>query len=162
MAEKSENPYRHGVLVGNHVEDRFGQIIADQPRAAVPMMSTSKTFHSKYSSLHNTSPQPVQGDDVFVNETNNPRGVNKNLLFGHGPTQNHFDARDFRTSYDLTMNNKVPAHQIVESHFKPPASVPRPEGPAPVTRPIDGLKPKSYNEFTKSCDAQFNKIGLRK
>lgn len=162
MGEKSENPYRHGVLVGNHVEDRFGQIIAEQPRSSIPMVSTAKSFHNKYSSVHNTSPEPVKGDDVFVNNMNNPRGLGKHLLFGHGPTQDHFDARDFRTSYDLTMNNKVPAHQTVESHFRPPAPVPRPEGPPPASRPIDGLKPKAYNDFTRSCDAQYNKIGLRK
>ena len=30
VKSKSENPYRHGVLIGNHTEDRFGSELKEK------------------------------------------------------------------------------------------------------------------------------------
>jgi hypothetical protein len=37
----SQNPYRTGVLVGNHIEDRFGQEIAQKPVITISKLNNS-------------------------------------------------------------------------------------------------------------------------
>ncbi len=45
VVKDSQNPYRTGVLVGNHVEDRFGQDLAQREVCCIHF---SSTFTNKY------------------------------------------------------------------------------------------------------------------
>lgn len=59
----SVNKYRHGVLVGNFVEDKFGNdlhervssIISQGPLPDAPKQTTTKTTHALRNSLHATN-----------------------------------------------------------------------------------------------------------
>lgn len=156
-----ENPYRFGVLVGNWVEERFATEISQKERTNQQMSTTAQAFHSERSSAHYLEHSPVIGDDVFIENQVSQRGVDRHIFFGHGPNQKDFENRDFRTTYELTTANKVPAHKTIESHFVPPVEIPKPANVA-KDESRNQIKPKAYNEFTKSCDAGFNKIGLRR
>ncbi|CAG9334754.1 unnamed protein product [Blepharisma stoltei] len=156
-----ENPYRFGVLIGNWVEERYATELSQKPKAHIPLLTTTQAVHSKRSTAHYSEPSPLIGDDVFIPNQVSQRGVDRHIFFGHGPDQQDFEQRDFRTTYELTTANKIQAHKTIESHFIPPPPVPRPQSIAANTGK-EMLKPKAYNEFTKSCDAGFNKIGLRR
>ena len=158
MSESRENPYRYGVLIGNFDEERFGLELAQQARGTVPSMPTSKLFHAKHSTMHNAEPPSRDYSSMYKWD---PRGMDKHQLFGHGLDEAQFDKSDYRTSYELAYANKVPAHKTIESKFVPPPAVEPVKDPEPDYSRA-AWKPKSYNDYTKSCDATFNKIGLRK
>jgi hypothetical protein len=56
----SVNKYRHGVLIGNFVEDKFGKDLHEKvksvlykgPNPDAPKVTTTKTFHNLNSSNH--------------------------------------------------------------------------------------------------------------
>lgn len=159
--DQRENLYRHGVLIANFVEDKFGSDIAQSMRNRTDFTTTAQRFHSQGSSLLNADREPQKDPLAFDSEIVKKEGVEQQILFGHGPKQEQFQSKDFRTTYELSYDNKIPAQKSIEPHFIPPAPVPKPTAPArDLTAPE--RKPKSYHEFTKRCDATFNKIGLRR
>ena len=157
--ENVENPYRYGALVGNWVEERFGKELAVKPEAKSYFLTSSQAFHGKQSTIHYSDPKPEEPlfDPTKVSQS----GVDRHLFFGHGAAQDEFEQRELRTSYELTMLRKVPGHQLAESHFVPPA-LPEKVEESKQEHGIVQRKPKSYHEFTKRCDATFNKVGFRK
>lgn len=157
--ENVENPYRYGALVGNWVEERFGKELAANPHSHSYFQTSSQAFHSKRSTIHASDPKEPELE--FNPSKVSQFGVDKHLFFGHGAVQDEFEARELRSSYELSMLRKIPAHLTVESHFVPPAlpeKTPEIEKKTEITQ----RKPKAYNEFTKRCDATFNKVGFRK
>lgn len=53
----SVNKYRHGVLVGNFVEDKFGKDLHEKgPNPDAPKTTTTKTHHDLAHSLHTPNP----------------------------------------------------------------------------------------------------------
>ena len=98
----------------------------------------------------------------------NQNGIPGHILIGHGPELEHFERRDIGTTHVMSYTDKLKAPQITDSmnyqmlntgvdkkHINT-----RPEDLNPD--PNQGRKPRSYAEFTKTCDKNFNKIGLRK
>ena len=158
MSENRENPYRYGVLIGNFDEERFGLELVKKERENYRMEATSQFFHSQRNSMRNS--EPPQRDYSTMYQWN-PRGMDKHQLFGHGLVEENFSKSDYRTSYELAYDNKVPAHKTIESKFVPPPPVEKLSNPE-TDYSMGHLKPKAYNEFTRSCDATFNKTGLRK
>lgn len=159
--DQRENLYRHGVLISNFVEDKFGNDLANSRSIRTDFMTTSQRFHSQASSLLNAEVLGKKDPMKFEPGEVTKVGVEKQLLFGHGPRQEQFQSKDFRTTYELSYDNKVPAHKSIEPHFIPPAPVPKPTAP-PADVAAHPRQPKSYHEFTKRCDATFNKTGLRR
>lgn len=157
--ENVENPYRYGALVGNWVEERFGKELAQKPETKPMLVTSAQHFHGKQSTLHYS--QASDPEPEFDPRKVSQSGVDRHLFFGHGASQDEFEKRELRTSYELSMLSKVPAHQTVESHFIPPPLPEKIESAKPEAGPHQ-LKPKHYNQFTKRCDLTFNKIGLRK
>ncbi len=47
VKSKSENPYRFGVLVGNHVEDRFGQELIEKLVSRVNEFLAERIHHTE-------------------------------------------------------------------------------------------------------------------
>jgi hypothetical protein len=157
--ENVENPYRYGALVGNWVEERYGKELASRPEPNPNFLTSSQAFHSKRSTVHYSDPKPEEPE--FNPTKVSQSGVDRHLFFGHGPNQDEFEARELRTSYELSMLKKIPAHISIDSHFAPPPLSEKTElYIPPQTNP--GRKPKAYDEFTKRCDATFNKVGFRK
>lgn len=159
--DQRENLYRHGVLISNFVEDKFGSDLAQSRSIRTDFTTTAQRFHSQGSSLLNAELPEKKDPLAFQGESVKKEGVEQHLLFGHGPKQEQFQAKEFRTTYELSYDNKVPAHKSIEPHFLPPAPVPKPTAPS-ADLSAHPRQPKSYHEFTKRCDATFNKIGLRR
>ena len=157
--ENVENPYRYGALVGNWVEERFGRELASRPQPQPNFLTCTQAFHSVHSTIHNSNSKEEEKE--FDSRKVNQQGVDRHLFFGHGSNQNDFENRELRTNYELSMDNKIPAHVGADSTYAPPPMQARPKEEAKTTTGHQ-VKPKSYNEFTKRCDATFNKTGLRK
>lgn len=157
--ENIENPYRYGALVGNWVEERFGKELSKKVEPASAFLTSSQAFHSKRSTIHYSDPKTEEPD--FNPKKVSQEGVDRHLFFGHGAAQEEFENRELRTTYELSMLSKVPGHISIESHFVPPPLPDKGEDIKPdLTQ--NPRKPRSYNEFTKRCDATFNKVGFRK
>jgi hypothetical protein len=162
MSGPRENLYRFGVLVGNHVEDRFGQILAQSSRPQQPQASIYQTFHSMNSTSHFADPSYSVLKTGLGEGRTQPAGLERHLFIGHGPDQEQFEGREFKTSYELAFTDRIQAHKTVDPHFVLPEPAVRP-GPVPSDqRPHGVSKTKAYNEFTRRCDATFNKIELRR
>ena len=157
--ENVENPYRYGALVGNWVEERFGKELAANPVNKSYFLTSNQAFHSKQSTVHGSEPREPEVD--FNPSKVSQSGVDRHLFFGHGAVQEEFETRELRSSYELAMLSKIPAHLTAESNFLPPGPPPKVDTVRP-SLPESQRKPKAYNEFTKRCDATFNKVGFRK
>jgi hypothetical protein len=157
--EGYENPYRYGALVGNWVEERFGKELASRNDPRSHFTTSYQANHSKNSTVHNAEPAAVEPE--FNPSKVSQSGVDRHLFFGHGAVQDEFENRDLRSTYELSMLRKIPAHVTVQSKFIPP---PLPEKDSGSVEEVAGgpRKPKAYHEFTKRCDATFNKVGFRK
>lgn len=98
----------------------------------------------------------------------NQNGISGHLLIGHGPEMEHFERRDIGTNHLMSYDLKMTAPQITDSMTYTIMNTgvdkkkinTRDEDLLPD--PKQERKPKSYGEFTKVCDKNFNKIGLRK
>lgn len=157
--EGYENPYRYGALVGNWVEERYGKELAQRNQPNSHFLTSYQASHSKHSTLHNSEPAPVE--EEFNPSKVSQSGVDRHLFFGHGAMQDEFENRELRSTYELSMLRKIPAHMTVESKFIPPPLPEKQSASDSGDHNVD-RKPKSYHEFTKRCDMTFNKIGLRK
>mmetsp|Transcript_32792 Transcript_32792/g.57083 ORF Transcript_32792/g.57083 Transcript_32792/m.57083 type:complete len:163 (-) Transcript_32792:2314-2802(-) len=162
MIDPKENLYRFGVLVGNHVEDRFGKILAQSARSQLNQASAYQTFHNLNSTSYYADPSLSVLKTGLSEGRTHPAGLERHLFIGHGPDQDHFEGREFKTSYELAYADRVQAHKTVDPHFTlpPPAAKP---GPVPYDQnPHSTRRLKPYKDFTKQCDATFNKIDLRR
>merc|ERR1719480_705871 len=108
-----QNPYRTGVLISNHVEDRFGQDLASMNRQGTTGITEQQAKHTMNSTLIavNEGKQiPTQQEilddkeykDYYKHLVDCKVGTQKHLLFGHGSTQEAFENRDMGT-----VNNSV-------------------------------------------------------
>jgi len=113
-------------------------------------------------------------------------GVPNHLFLGHGPTQEHFERRDFGTTNQMFYDKKMNAQTLISSHFynskfslkynsyflaenkhldklHTNAKI---EDTGPMFgksgTALGGTQARSYNEFTKKFDNNYNKLGLRK
>lgn len=157
--EGYENPYRYGALVGNWVEERYGKELAARSEPSSHFLTSYQASHSKGSTVLNAEPREV--DEEFNPSQVLQSGVDRHLFFGHGAVQDEFENRELRSTYELSMLRKIPAHTTVMSHFVPPP-LPEKEEAAGIGNEEVKRKPKAYHEFTKRCDATFNKVGFRK
>jgi len=156
----SSRRYKFGVLEGNWVEERFGLDLAEKQKPKTEFVTTSKASFSKRSSLHNAQ-QEAKDPAAFDLQTTRRTGVDKTLVFGHGPNLDNFVSREFRTSYELGFINKVPPHKTVDSHFVAPPPVERPPAIPPQPQTKQAALPKAYSEFTRKFDSTSNKLNLR-
>lgn len=162
MTDPKENLYRFGVLVGNHVEDRFGKILAQSGRSQMAPMSSYQDFHSLNSTSYYSDPSLSVLKTGLSEGRTHPEGLERHLFIGHGPDQEQFEGREFKTSYELAYSDRIQAHKTVEPHFTLPPPAVKP-GPLPRDQnPHNISRVKPYNEFTKRCDATFNKIEFRR
>ena len=102
------------------------------------------------------------------------RGVKHHLLTGHGPTQETFEKRDFKTTSDMVYGDRVTVETIINPNTF--------EGDMGKTRSKQYVNtqaadlpsmfgksgtaagetiPKHYNQFTGKFDNNSLKIGLR-
>ena len=54
---------------------------------------------------------------ITVYEGNLKDGVPNHLFLGHGPTQDHFERRDFGTTNQMFFDKKLNAQTLISSHF---------------------------------------------
>ena len=95
------------------------------------------------------------------------------MLFGHGPTKDTFEARSFGTVNEAVYQNLQKTQSFIEAsnkaasqssafHTKPaPVVQPQVSMPEACAQNLSGLKPRSYNEFTKKFDNNSQKLKLR-
>ena len=180
FSKDSQNPYRTGVLVGNHTEDRFGIDLSQKKFSWQTPNSEVKDRVGLGNSLAvydfpERSPQELL-EDKYMKETENrlnpKRGQAGHLFFGHGAAQDAFEKRDFGTSNDLFFDKKMKTESLINPHYYhgEPKKIEALVTNARIedTKPIFSgnrkteLKSKAYNESTKVFDQNFNAIGLRK
>ena len=111
--------------------------------------------------------------DYKVNCELNQNGIPGHLLMGHGPELEHFERRDIATVKNLSYQNRETADQITHSmtYHKENTKVEKikintKEEDVPKLFgnlvPANERQPKGYGEFTKKCDNNYLKMGLRK
>ena len=154
----SQNPYKTGVLVGNHVEDRFGTELAASKK---PYWEFTKSeAHDKFSPQEIERPQPPSGTEFeqFKTHLHPGSGQPHHLLFGHGPTQDHFEKRGFETTYDNFMErDRKPGPKKIPILINTVAEDIPTYG---KTNALKDLKAKDYSEATKLFDQTWRKTGL--
>jgi len=62
----SQNPYRTGVLVGNYVEDKFGQELAANPKIGKTGITEKQAKHSLNSTVLVYDVPPRTQDTILV------------------------------------------------------------------------------------------------
>ena len=110
----SQNQYRTGVLISNHVEDRFGRDLVHNDAKpsyykseAHDNFSIEKTMYQYGRENHQA--KPITEDEILEDKKYkdyeesmfSKRGVKSNVFFGHGANQDAFGKRDFGTTNDL-------------------------------------------------------------
>ena len=73
----------------------------------------------------NFKPKPITEEDLenvertkeYEKLTNNKDGQPSHLLFGHGPTQDTFEKRDFGTTNTLFYDKKMKTETLINPHF---------------------------------------------
>ena len=183
VVKDSQNPYRTGVLVGNHVEDRYGQDLIQQDKNWRTPASEQQAKFNMGSSMFAYDFPPKTTEDLLADKeqkeyekivSNLKYGVPNHLFLGHGPTQEHFERRDFGTTNQMFYDKKMNAQTLISSHFynsdnkhldklHTNAKI---EDAAPIFgksgTALGETQARAYNEFTKRFDNNYNKIGLRK
>ena len=181
----SQNQYRTGVLVGNHVEDRFGQDLvgseADWKTPKTEVQSKYVLENTMYKSGRDNYPaKPVTEDEIIETEKYKDyeekiypkRGLQSHIFFGHGASQDAFDKRDFGTTNSLFFDKKMKTETMINPHYYHKDKVKidyfvtnaKLEDAGTLFKPIkkSDMKPKSYSEYTKKFDGTHNKTGFRK
>ena len=148
----------------------------------MPSMSENQAkFHEGNSILAYDVPKRTQQDlldekeykDYKSNVEFSQAGLPNHLLIGHGMDINTFERRDCATTANMSFADKLGANEITKmTNWK--------EENTPVSKlqinskgdevpafmggllATDDRKPKGYGEFTKKCDKNYHKIGLRK
>lgn len=101
-------------------------------------------------------------------------GTAGHLFFGHGPSQEEFVRRDFGTTNQMFFEKKMKADTLVNPHFFCEDN--KPQDKLQTNAKIEDqakmfgksgtalgeTNPRAYNQFTKSFDKNYNKLGLRK
>jgi hypothetical protein len=66
-----QNPYRTGVLISNHVEDRFGQDLAAEVRQGTTGITEAQAKLNVHSSMLavNAGKQPITQQDILVSSS---------------------------------------------------------------------------------------------
>ena len=111
-------------------------------------------------------------EDYKKNVELNPRGIPGHLLCGHGPELTDFEKRDIATTKNLAYEEKQNAGQITHSmtYHQTNTKVDKMmvnTKPEDVPQLFGGLvtsnerKPKGYGDYTKRCDKNYHKLGLR-
>eukprot|EP01016_Furgasonia_blochmanni_P040005 TRINITY_DN5053_c0_g1_i8.p1 TRINITY_DN5053_c0_g1~~TRINITY_DN5053_c0_g1_i8.p1 ORF type:complete len:141 (-),score=52.02 TRINITY_DN5053_c0_g1_i8:224-598(-) len=109
------------------------------------------------------------------------QGERSHILFGHGLKLEDFQKRDFKTTYELTMSEKVKPQTAIYSKFYPEqtrtqttfkpngtgfknyvTNLPPLGGKAAPVDPRTATNFKHYDEFTKTFDSAYKKMELRK
>ena len=105
-------------------------------------------------------------------------GLQSHLLFGHGATQDAFEARDLGSTNTEVYDKLQKTHTFTNPHYNVDGlSGPcrnqhqinaRVEDLAPVfggaargADQLNSMKPKHYSKFTKKFDSNYLKTGLR-
>jgi hypothetical protein len=126
VVKDSQNPYRTGVLVGNHVEDRFGQDLAQRDKNWRTPMSEQQAKFNPGNTMFAYEFTPKTTEDLLAEKeqkefekiTNNLiDGVPNHLFLGHGPNQEHFEKRDFGTTNEMFYDRKMKSDQMINPHF---------------------------------------------
>ena len=127
----SQNQYRTGVLVANHVEDRFGHSLLDkQDNWQFPKSEVKSRFDLGSSMLgygrHNFPQKPVTENQITadIEEKTHTRltgqtkdGQPGHILMGHGANQDTFEKRDFGTTNELFYNKKMRTETLINPHY---------------------------------------------
>ena len=101
-------------------------------------------------------------------------GIPGHLLVGHGPEMKDLERRDINTTNNLSYNERQKASEITASLTyytgkekavqKMQINVRNEDVPAVFGNLVKGdeRKPRGYGEYTKKCDNNYLKLGLRK
>mmetsp|Transcript_1060 Transcript_1060/g.932 ORF Transcript_1060/g.932 Transcript_1060/m.932 type:complete len:172 (+) Transcript_1060:38-553(+) len=130
-SKDSQNPYSTGVLVANHVEDRFGQDLITGEVKNYPSQTEVQANYSLANTMYqggrdNFAQKPVTEEEIEAEEgykeyeksvINNKQGESSHLLFGHGPTQDAFEKRDFGTTNQLFFDKKMKTETLINPHL---------------------------------------------
>ena len=180
----SQNQYRTGVLVANHVEDRFGSDLigkgSDWQFPKSEMKSRFDLTNTMYSHGRENYPtKPVTEDEIvadagykeYAKVFKDKRGQPGHILMGHGATQDAFEKRDFATTNELFFDKKMKTETLINPHFYDNTKCKKDyfvtnaklEDTATLfkPKPKSEIKSKSYAESTKKFDHTFTKVGFR-
>ena len=146
-SKDSQNPYRTGVLIANHVEgkfslktsvlfmfaylDRFGEDLKKiEVKHTIPKTEMRGSYNPGstmyYEGRENFAQKAVTEDEIENEEgykeyekavTNNKAGQPSHILFGHGPTQDVFEKRDFGTTNNLFYEKKMKTETLINPHY---------------------------------------------
>lgn len=116
--------------------------------------------------------EDAQFKDFSKNTGHEQSGINGHIMFGHGPTQDIFEKRDWATTNQVMYEERQKVETLINPNtFKGDSGIPRQTQhvnvkPAEVpsmfkTAQVASLKPKSYNEFTKRYDNNSLNMNLR-
>jgi hypothetical protein len=120
------------VLVGNHVEDRFGQelVQAPTPKWGVPPSEAQSNYTmassmSGYGRENFETKVPADSEEFwerkqyqeFQEKVNPKKGQPGHIFFGHGASQDAFEKRDFGTTNDLVYEKKMKTEKFINPHF---------------------------------------------
>ncbi|CDW84628.1 UNKNOWN [Stylonychia lemnae] len=187
FSKDSQNPYKTGVLVGNHIEDRFGRELSSKPKNYQPITTEQRSkFHLGNTLLAYEFP-PKSLDDILAEKEKKEyedhmkeiqRGTKTHLFFGHGATQDDFVKRDFGTSNNLFYDKRMKTEELINPHYyhNEPPKADASQTVASNSQNSDPLSnlgssysggfgktvPKAYSEFTKKFDNNYQKMGLRR
>ena len=103
------------------------------------------------------------------------RGVQHHILIGHGPDQERFERRDLGTTNATVYDKLERTKDLIDpntfcndkanlSLYQTNAvtsDLPTMFSKQGAAQQVSELKPKSYNDFTKTFDNNSRKIGLR-
>ena len=182
----SQNQYRTGVLIANHVEDRCGaDLISHQPDWQFPKSEVQANYDVGKSMFHagreNYAAKPTTEDEINAEVgykelehkvLNNKIGQPTHILMGHGATQDNFTKRDFGTTNELFYEKKMKTETLINPHFYHDqkdkkdffVTNARVEDQPTLFKPLakNEMKTKAYADSTKTFDATFTKVGFRK
>ena len=110
--------------------------------------------------------------DFTKNTGHEQRGINGHIMFGHGPTQDTFEKRDYATTNQVMYEERQKVDTLINpNNWQGDTGRPRQtqhvnasvnEVPAMFgTTKVSSLKPKNYNEFTKRFDNNSLNMNLR-
>ena len=128
----SQNQYRSGVLIANHVEDRVGQdLIGSSTNWKFPKSEAKDRYdlgNSMFGAGRNGFKEKPTTEDAIASEEGakeqeakttifTKKGQPGHILMGHGANQDSFEKRDFGTTNELFFEKKMKTETLINPHF---------------------------------------------
>lgn len=162
----SQNPYRSGVLIGNHTEDRYGSDLTYKPDpkwgpSAVTEQQSQYNMGNTMSGFgrENFASKPTTEDEIVEEQISHMRRAPDN-----GKVK-----RDYGTMNEMFFDKKMATEKMINPHFnhaerkklhKESTNVRVEDLPILGKTGVE-LNPKSYSDATKLFDESWRKTGFR-